>query len=322
MKKSKLLIFTLIPLATSVVATVNIPSATVAEPEATTKPETIAKPEAIPKPGSIPKPEGTEKPKPETSAKPSDTSDKSGNTIGMIGLVLGVLNSIGLGATFWLNKQAIDKIKDKARNSDSRIEKLKSQYQPLEHQVKKVDSDHQNYSSKTNKELERLRQSVEEVSRKADSIKQSAAIPQSSYRAERQSSTERYPAAQVNIQLSPTEYYNNNQNDFQNKYQITAVSREAENLNQSRAAQTDSVVLAGDRQGNYWLFPDNAETYLVPKQNLKITDNRISTTRDLFECEGYSEYNYNNFILIKPAVLIPQGSGTWQLKEKGKLQFG
>ena len=224
MKKSKLLTFTLIPIAISVVATINIPAATVAQSEGTVKPETIAKPEAIPKPGGIPKPEGTtkpegtEKPKPESSAKPSDTSDKSDNTIVIIGLVLGVLNSIGLGATFWLNREAVNKIKDRAKSSEQRIEKLKSQYQPLEHQIKKVDSDYQNYSNKTNKELERLRQSVEEVSRKAASMQQSAAIPQSNYRAERQSpSAERYPAAPVNIQLSPIEYYNNGQNDFQHK---------------------------------------------------------------------------------------------------------
>lgn len=321
MKKSKLLTFTLISIVISMVSTLGISSATVAKPETATKPENIAKPEAAAKPESIAKPEST--PKPDNTVKPSDNSDRSENPIGIIGLVLGVLNLIGLGATSWFGKEAIDKIKDRAKSSEQRIEKLKSQYQPLEHQVKKVDSDYQNYSNKTNKELERLRQSVEEVSRKAASMQQSAAIPQSNYRSERQSSSaERYPAAPVNIQLSPTEYYNNGQNDFQNKYQITAVGREAENLNQSRAAQTDSVVLAGDPQGNYWLFSDNAETYLVPKQNLKITDSRLSTTNDLFECHNYNEYNYHSFVLIKPAVLVSRGSGTWQLKEKGKLQFG
>lgn len=62
--------------------------------------------------------------------------------------------------------------------------------------------------------------------------------------------------------------------------------------------------------------------YLVPKQNLKITDNRISNTKDLFECQDYTEQNYDNFVLVKPAVLVAQGNGNWQLKEKGKLQFG
>lgn len=250
-------------------------------------------------------------------------TDNTTDYTGVAGFVLGIVNIIVLGATLWFNKEAINKIKDKAKNSEQKIDKLKSQYQPLEHQIKKVDSDYQNYSNKTNKEFERLRQSIEELSRKAASVQQSATVPQSNYRSERQSSsTGHYSAAPVNVQLSPTDYYNSHQNDFQNKYQITTVGREAENLNQSRAAQTDSVVLAGDPQGNYWLFSDNAETYLVPKQNLKITDSRLSTTNDLFECQDYNEHNYKNFILIKPAVMTSQGSGTWQLKEKGKLQFG
>ena len=341
MKQSNLLTFLLIPIAVASIGIVNISAADAAgEKDAAevTKDAgaTGTKTKSVSGASSEKKDKVTADEKVSTGANeekapaiksaPSEKApavEKFDNTLGWIGLVLSGLNIIGLGVTFWLNKEAVTRIKDKVRNSDQSIGKLKSQYQPLDHQIKKVDNDYQNYSNKTNKELERLRQSVEEVSRKAASMQQSATTPQSNYRSERQSSSpERYSAPPVNIELSPTEYYNNGQNDFQHKYQITAVGREAENLNQSRAAQTDSVVLAGDRQGNYWLFSDNTETYLVPKQNLKITDNRISTTRDLFECQDYNEYNYNSFVLVEPAVLVSQGNGNWRLKEKGKLQFG
>lgn len=136
------------------------------------------------------------------------------------------------------------------------------------------------------------------------------------------SNSEEYLSTPSTSQPAYIKSYNDRQSDFQNKYQITAVNRETENLNQSRAAQTNSVVLEGDRQGNYWLFSDNSEIYLVPKQNLKITDNRISNTKDLFDCQDYTEQNYDKFVLIKPAVLVAQGNRNWQLKEKGKLQFG
>jgi hypothetical protein len=253
----------------------------------------------------------------------SKLSSSPDNTISFVALGLSILNSIGLGLLFWLNQKAVNKVREKVRSSEQRIEALKSKDQSLDTHIKKVDGDQQNSSHKTNKEIELIKRSIEEISRRSASIQQSAPIPQSNHRTERYiSPSERYTPEPPNRQLSHTDYYNDRQSDFQNKYQITPVSREAENLNQSLAAQTDSVVLAGDRQGNYWLFSDNSEIYLVPKQNLKITDNRISNTKDLFECRDYTEQNYDNFVLIKPAVLIAQGNGNWQLKEKGKLQFG
>ena len=248
---------------------------------------------------------------------------KADNTIGFIGLGLGILNSLGLGTLFLLNKKALNKIQEKARNSEQRIDSLKSKHQLLDTHVKKIDGDIQNSSGKTNKEIERLKLSVEDISRKAVSIQQSASIPQSNHRAERYPSpSERYNPTSVSTQLSPTDYYNNYQHDFQNKYQITAVGRETENFNKSRAAQTDLVILAGDQQGNYWLFSDSSELCIVPKQNLKITGSRINNTKDLFECQHYNEQNYDNFTLVKPAVVVSQGDGTWKLTRKGELEFG
>ena len=328
MKQSKLLTFVLIPIAALVMTSINIYSAdATADKPATTadKPATAAdKPAtAADKPATAADKPATTADKPATTADKPAADGKADDTIAFIGVGLGILNSIGLATLFLLNKKAINKIKERARNSEQRIESLKSKDQSLDTHIKKVDSDRQNSSHTTAKEIEGLKRSLEELSRRSASIQQSASSSQSNYRNERHPSpSERYTPEPVYRQLSHTDYYNDRQSDFQNKYQITAVSRETENFNQSRAAQTDSVVLAGDRQGNYWLFSDNSEIYLVPKQNLKITDNRISNTKDLFECQDYNEQNYDNFVLVKPAVLVAQGNGNWQLKEKGKLQFG
>ena len=336
MKKAKLLTLILIPVTVSVMAAINVSAADGAADDKSattnTKNASVAGEKTKVVTGSTgTKEENTPTAENENKApeiegakgeKPS-VGGKDDNTIGIVGLGLSILNIIGLGVTFWLNKEAINKIQDKTRSSDQKIDALKSRDQSLDSHIKKVDGDRQSFSDRSNREIEGLKRSIEELSRKAASVQQTAPMSQSNYRTERQSSSaERHAAAPVNIQLSPTDYYNDRQSDFQHKYQITPVSREAENLNQSRAAQTTSVVLAGDRQGNYWLFSDNSDVYLVPKQNLKITDNRISNTKDLFECQDYTEQDYDNFSLIKPAVLTAQGNGTWQLKEKGKLQFG
>ena len=249
MKQSKLLISVLITVTVFVMAIINISYA----PGGT---------------GSAAKTDSAVKT--DGAGKQELVNKKTDNTIGFIGLGFSVLNSIGLATLFWLNRQKIGEIEDNASNLKVTIatqERKVGKIDKLIEDVKKIGESGKSLD-KTNKEVEGLKQSVAEISRKAASIQQPTPIPQSNHRTERYSQSERYAAAPVNIQLSPTDYYNNRQSDFQNKYQITPVSREAENLNQSLAAQTDSVVLAGDRQGNYWLFSDNSEIYSLPSVEL------------------------------------------------------
>jgi hypothetical protein len=351
MKQSKVLTFTLIPIAISILATINIPSANAVKTGADA--DAVKGANAVRTGADADAVKGTNAVKTGADADAdavkganavktgadadadavkganavktgADVDGKADNTIGFIGLGLSLLNSIGLITLFWISRRNIIQIQEDTSKLKSKISTQTKKVDDTEKSIDKLKKDRDESSRKTNIEIEGLKRSIEEISRKAASVQQSAPIRQSNnYGTGRQSSpSERYTPEPVNRQLSHTDYYNDRQSDFQNKYQITPVSREAENLNQSLAAQTDSVVLAGDRQGNYWLFSDNSEIYLVPKQNLKITDNRISTTKDLFECRDYTEQNYDNFVLIKPAVLVSQGNGNWQLKEKGKLQFG
>ncbi len=116
--------------------------------------------------------------------------------------------------------------------------------------------------------------------------------------------------------------YNNRQKNFADTYRSLVVEREPENYNLSRAGQTEEVILTEEIQGNYWLFSHDGLIYVVPSQKLKIREDKLNEVKDLFDCENYQESNYDNYTLIKPALVSQKVNGNWRLKEKGKLQFG
>ena len=60
---------------------------------------------------------------------------------------------------------------------------------------------------------------------------------------------------------------------------------------------------------------------MVPKNNIKISEHNLNTVVNLFECQGYRR-GYSGFQLIKPAIVSSMSKGeTWQLVERGVLQF-
>ena len=60
---------------------------------------------------------------------------------------------------------------------------------------------------------------------------------------------------------------------------------------------------------------------MVPKNNIKINEYSLETVQNLFECQGYRS-GYSGFQLIKPArVSAISRVETWQVVERGVLQF-
>ena len=60
---------------------------------------------------------------------------------------------------------------------------------------------------------------------------------------------------------------------------------------------------------------------MVPKNNIRINPYNLNTVEHLFECQGYQP-GYSGFQLIKPARVSAISRGeTWQVVERGVLQF-
>jgi hypothetical protein len=129
-----------------------------------------------------------------------------------------------------------------------------------------------------------------------------------------------YPSE--NIEPAYLTDYNNRQKNFADTYRSLVIDRDPENYNLSRAGQTEEVILTEESRGNYWLFSYDGLTYVVPSQKLKIREDKLNEVKDLFDCENYQGFNYDNYTLIKPALVSKKANGIWRLKEKGKLQFG
>ena len=99
------------------------------------------------------------------------------------------------------------------------------------------------------------------------------------------------------------------------------VSEADRSMVQPRISSTQAVIIQKVRRGNYWILNEADIDYMVPRHNIKINEYNSKTVANLFECQGYRP-EYSGFQLIKPAKVSAISKGeTWQLVERGILQF-
>jgi hypothetical protein len=99
------------------------------------------------------------------------------------------------------------------------------------------------------------------------------------------------------------------------------VSEADRSMDQPRISSTQAVIIQKVRRGNYWILNEADIDYMVPRHNIKINEYNSKTVANLFECQGYQS-EYSGFQLIKPAKVSAISKGeTWQLVERGILQF-
>ena len=99
------------------------------------------------------------------------------------------------------------------------------------------------------------------------------------------------------------------------------VSEADRSMVQPRISSTQAVILQKVRRGNYWILNEADIDYMVPRHNIKINEYNSKTVANLFECQGYRPES-SGFQLIKPAKVSAISKGeTWQLVERGILQF-
>lgn len=113
--------------------------------------------------------------------------------------------------------------------------------------------------------------------------------------------------------------YNSNPRSLSKKAII--VSESEDTLAQRRTGFSVKPILEKNNLGNYWIFIEGNDQYLLPKGGIKINEHNFGTISVLFNCIGYEQRkSSNNFTLLKPAKVSLRGQH-WEFIEPGEIQF-
>lgn len=116
--------------------------------------------------------------------------------------------------------------------------------------------------------------------------------------------------------------FNNNPKLFsQNAIEVSETSESIDNrlLDYNQPVVLEKV---SRNKGIAWVINIDSSDLLIPKNNLKINEYNYQTIESLFTCKDYKSGQSDDFRLVKPAKLTPKEKGeTWELTEKGELQF-
>jgi hypothetical protein len=115
------------------------------------------------------------------------------------------------------------------------------------------------------------------------------------------------------------ETYNLDKNSLSVKV-IATVAETQESLNQRRSGNSDTVTLENTTQKKYWIVEEDSNYYLIPHAKIKIDEYNIKTLESLFDCINFIS-EYSDFQFVQPAKVSQLYSESWQLEQKGKLEF-
>jgi hypothetical protein len=100
----------------------------------------------------------------------------------------------------------------------------------------------------------------------------------------------------------------------------TDVSIDQDALNRLRDGDASQVTFVTDQKGNFLVVRRGEYQYLVPNKKRPINAHIHKTVKSVYACEGYHE-NYEQFTLVRPALVEEVASDRWQLSQKGGLKF-
>jgi hypothetical protein len=87
-----------------------------------------------------------------------------------------------------------------------------------------------------------------------------------------------------------------------------------------RDGNETSITFKLNRSGNFFIINRGGYCYLVPNKQRRIISQMYTVAQAIYKCEGYSE-NYQDFRLIKPALVSEESGDCWKLSQKGVLEF-
>ncbi|MDZ7957865.1 MAG: hypothetical protein RMY34_08145 [Aulosira sp. DedQUE10] len=138
-----------------------------------------------------------------------------------------------------------------------------------------------------------------------------------------------YPKKTVKINLDSPPNISNSDSNLLSAYNLNSRSLSPRAITvfesdytaeQRRLGRNLSPILKSNIRGNYLIFKEGNNEYLLPKVSLKINEHNYNTIATFFECVGYQNGALNNFTVVKSAKVFPIGE-QWELKETGQLNF-
>jgi hypothetical protein len=80
------------------------------------------------------------------------------------------------------------------------------------------------------------------------------------------------------------------------------------------------VTFVTDQNGEFLVVQRGSFRYLVPNKKRPINSHVHKIVKSIYTCEGYHE-NYEQFTLVRPALVEEVANDRWQLGQKGVLKF-
>ena len=126
---------------------------------------------------------------------------------------------------------------------------------------------------------------------------------------------------------NPTEPWNTIIQNYRNSpqalepYIVERVSETDESLASRRNSSQADILLKPSANSNYWIFRgEDQNSWLVPKNDLRLTSIIYETFQALFDCQEYRPDQ--KLQVVKPAkVFFNFSTNSWELEQKGQVQF-
>lgn len=209
---------------------------------------------------------------------------------------------------------------------------LKEQLESINSNIKNIEQNQEQLATKNQENFSRSQEEIEKISNRVGDLENNIRVNeranrkmvsnQSSYPSETSVSyPELSPQTQNPISLEESNLakrYNRDRESF--SQQAINVTATEESLTKLRIGSSSRVIFEKNRRGNYSIIKENGTEYLVPSNNLRLNQHNYKAIEDFFDCKNLQLEG--NFELLKPArVSALPGGETWQLEERGILQF-
>lgn len=209
---------------------------------------------------------------------------------------------------------------------------LKEQLESINSNIKNIEQNQEQLATKNQENFSRSQEEIEKISNRVGDLENNIRVNeranrkmvsnQSSYPSETSVSyPELSPQTQNPISLEESNLakrYNRDRDAF--SQQAINVTATEESLTKLRIGSSSRVIFEKNRRGNYSIIKENGTEYLVPSNNLRLNQHNYKAIEDFFDCKNLQLEG--NFELLKPArVSALPGGETWQLEERGILQF-
>ena len=209
---------------------------------------------------------------------------------------------------------------------------LKKQLESINSNIKNIEQNQEQLATKNQENFSRSQEEIEKISNRVGDLENNIRVneranrkivsnPSSGFSETIDTCLESSPQTQNPISLEESNLareYNHNRDAF--SQQAINVTATEESLTKLRIGSSSRVIFEKNRRGNYSIIKENGTEYLVPSNNLRLNQHNYKAIEDFFDCKNLQLEG--NFELLKPArVSALPGGETWQLEERGILQF-